>query len=215
MSTKTKVTIFIDGKELLVPAGERILWAALENDIYIPNLCAAKDIKRPPASCRLCLVEVEGKGRPVTSCTEKAADGMVISTRSERVDRLVKTAFELILADHDLNCKECPANKNCELQKIAGERGLKLRQKRFNGPARTADIDDSPETFAMNPNRCVLCGQCVRADREIAKVGAIGFSNRSSSRKISTFLNKNLANSPCTECGECVEACPVGALYYK
>ncbi|UMZ74144.1 2Fe-2S iron-sulfur cluster-binding protein [Natranaerofaba carboxydovora] len=213
--SKNTVTISIDEKKLKVPEGEKILWAALENDIYIPNLCAIKDLKKPAASCRLCYVEVEGKDEPVTACSEKVTDGMIIKTRSDKVDRLVKTAFELLIADHDLNCGKCPKNKNCELQKISKERGLKLKQKRFRDSEKEAEIDDSPKTFAMNPNRCVLCGRCIYADREIAKVGAIGFTERSLQRCISTFKNLPISESKCIECGECVKACPVGALYFK
>ena len=224
MSDKT-VNITIDDKTLEVPEGKKILWAALENDIYIPNLCAVKDIKRPPASCRLCFVEVEGKESPVTACTQKATEGMVIKTRSERLDRLVETAFNLLMSDHDLNCKECPKNRNCELQKIAKERGLKLKQKKFNDLQEVneeksscsckEEIDDSPKIFAINRKRCVLCGKCVYADRELAKIGAIGFSGRSIKRCVATFQDLPISETSCIECGKCVDMCPVGALYYK
>ncbi len=209
------VKIKIDDREIEARAGEKLLWAALENDIYIPHLCAIKEEKRPGASCRLCFVEIEGISQPVTSCTKPVEDGMVVKTRSSRVDRLVKTGFELLLSDHDLKCRECPANRNCALQKIAKERGLKLRQKRFKLIERNYELDDSPAEFAFNRNRCVLCGQCVWADREEAKIGAIGFTRRGIERVVTTFKDVPLAESICTECKLCVDACPVGALYYK
>ncbi len=210
-----KVTVIIDDLELKVAPGEKVLWAALENDIYIPHLCAIKDISSPPAGCRLCFVEVEGKDYPVTSCTQEVADGMVVHTRSSRVDQLVKTAFELLLSDHRLDCANCPKNGMCALQHIARERGLKLKHKRFTPLDRELEVDESTETFALDRSRCVLCGQCVRADREIAGAGVIGFSGRGISRSISTFGGRSLAESSCFECARCVEACPVGALYYK
>ncbi len=209
------VTVTIDGREIKAGAGEKLLWVALGNGIYIPHLCAIKNEERPNASCRLCFVEIEGYSHPVTSCTMTVKDGMNVKTRSEKVDRLVRTAFELILSDHNLNCRECPANRACELQKIAKERKLKLKHDRFNLIEREFEIDESPEKFAFDRSRCVLCGQCVWADREKAKVGAIGFSNRGINRVVTTFKEVPLAESICTECLLCVEACPVGALFYK
>ena len=209
------VTLTIDDQELKVPRGEKILWAALENQIYIPHLCSIKEISRPPASCRLCFVEIEGYQDPVTSCTREVSDGMVVYTRSSRVDRLVKTAFELLLSDHRLKCSECPKNRNCALQRIARERKLKLNHKSFPLLKREIYPDESPAGFTRDPGRCVLCGKCVWADREIAGVGALGFSGRGIERSVATFQNQPLAESSCTECGECVEICPTGALYFK
>lgn len=209
------VIFTIDDQEIKARAGEKVLWAALDNDIYIPHLCAIKEESRPNASCRLCFVEIEGSSHPVTSCTRPVEEGMVIKTRSPRVDRLVKTAFELILSDHNLKCRECPANRNCALQTIAKKRGIKLRYDRFKPIVREFELDDSPAEFAFDRSRCVLCGQCIWADREVAKVGAIGFTNRGINRIVTTFKDLPLAESICTECKLCVDACPVGALYYK
>lgn len=209
------VTLSIDDRKIKARAGDKLLWVALENDIYIPHLCAIREEIRPNAGCRLCFVEIEGVPRPVTSCTRPVEKDMVVRTRSPRVDRLVKTAFELILSDHNLKCRECPANRNCALQTIAKKRGIKLRQDRFNPIVREFELDDSPAVFAFDRSRCVLCGQCIWADREEAKVGAIGFANRGINRVVTTFRDLPLAESICTECTLCVDACPVGALYYK
>jgi len=207
--------IEIDGKSIPCGKGERLLWVALENDIFIPHLCAIKDETRPNASCRLCFVEVDGYHHPVISCTTLVEDGMVVRTRSERVDRLVKTAFELLLSDHNLKCSSCPANRACALQEIAKKRGLKLQHSRFQKIGKEFVVDESPDDFAFDRTRCVLCGQCVWADRELARVGAIGYAQRGMKRVVTTFKNLPLAESICTQCMLCVEACPVGALYYK
>ncbi len=210
-----KVSLTIDERTIAVDAGIRLLWAALDNDIYIPHLCAVREEKRPNASCRLCFVEIEGASRPVASCSKVVEEGMVVKTRSDRVDRLVKTAFELLLSDHDLNCRSCPANRHCALQQIAKKRGIKLKQDRFKPVERSYTLDDSPQEFAFDRGRCVRCGRCVWADRFEAEVGAIGFTNRGIDRIVSTFNDLPLADSICTQCKLCVEACPVGALFYK
>ena len=210
-----KVTLFIDDKEIKAEKGEKVLWAALSNDIFIPNLCAIKEEKRPSASCRLCFVEVEGRSAPVTSCNLSVKEGMKIKTRSPRIDRLVKTAFELLISDHEVKCASCPAKKSCNLITIAKERGLKLKQKRFKNLEREKTVDDSAETFTLDRYKCVLCGRCVWTDREKAKAGVLGFTQRGLNRKISTYLDQNLSDSKCTKCAECVEVCPVGALFFK
>ncbi|MFZ5640258.1 MAG: 2Fe-2S iron-sulfur cluster-binding protein [Bacillota bacterium] len=210
-----QVTITIDNRQLTVPEGQMLLWAAIENGIYIPHLCGIKDADKPAASCRLCFVEVDGVLNPVTSCTLPVTEGMVVRTRSKRVDRLVQSAFELLLSNHRLGCAKCAKNGSCELQKIAKERGLKLKLTRLRPLVQEAPADGSPQDFSYDPTRCVLCGQCIWVDQQEVKVGAIGFVRRGMSRKVSTFGEASLAESRCTQCGECVKVCPVGALTFK
>lgn len=212
----SKVNITIDGEQYQVPAGETLLWAALDCGVYIPHLCSIREKERSDASCRLCFVEIEGIPGPVTSCTQEVREGMVVKTRTPLVDRLVQTGFELLLSDHKLRCGKCPKNRQCELQKIAKERKLKLKLTRLRSLlTEEQQVDDSAKTFIYDPNRCVLCGQCIWVDHHQVEVGAIGFINRGFDRKMGTFGDVRLAESICTQCGECVKVCPVGALVFK
>lgn len=215
MKMSRKVTITIDDRQLTVPEGEKLLWAALDNGLYIPHLCGFPESERPAAGCRLCFVEVEGHPNPVTACTEPAVEGMVVMTRSPRVDKLVRTAFELIISNHRLDCANCAKNGDCELQRIAKARKLKLKLTRLRQLVKETPVDDSPQSFSYDASRCVLCGRCVWVDHNKAKVGAIGFIRRGISRKVSTFGEVCLTDSRCTQCGECVKVCPVGALTFK
>jgi len=210
-----QVTITIDDKELTVTEGQKLLWAALDNGVYIPHLCGIKEADRPAASCRLCFVEVDGYLNPVTSCTVPVKEGMVVRTRSQRVDRLVRSGFELLLSNHRLGCAKCAKNGKCALQKIAKERGLKLKLTRLRPLLQELPVDDSPQSFSYDAGRCVHCGRCVWVDQRQVKVGAIGFVRRGMNRKVSTFGEVKLAESICTQCGECVKVCPVGALIVK
>lgn len=212
MSQKVKITI--DGKTIETSSGEKILWAALDSGIYIPHLCSIRENHSPFASCRLCFVEIEGCPRPVTACTERAAGGMVISTRSERVDRLVRTGFEMIMSNHRTNCAACPKNRNCALQTIARERGLKLKPARLQKLDRDLPVDDSAEKIQYDPNKCVLCGRCVWTCRNVGS-GTLGFARRGFDRMVTTFLGAPLGESGCNGCAACASACPVGSLAIK
>ncbi len=211
----SKVTITIDGKTVTANEGEKLLWAALDNGIYIPHLCAIREAHEPAASCRLCFVEIEGHARPVTACTETVREGMAVRTRSLRVDRLVKTAFELLLSTHRLDCARCPKNRACALQQIARERKLKLKNTRLPDFIKNLPVDESHPLIGYDPKKCVLCGRCVRVCRDCTGLGVLGFAYRGFERRVTTFENAPLAESRCTGCGECVNACPVGALYFK
>jgi formate dehydrogenase major subunit/NADH-quinone oxidoreductase subunit G len=205
----------IDGKQIKAKEGETILWAALENGIYIPNLCAIREKMQPSASCRLCFVEVEGENEPVISCTEPVREGIVVNTRGKNALRLARTAAELILASHPVDCGHCLKNRSCELQKIAKHLGIKLKTKRFRKLERNLPIDESSPLFIYDPNKCVLCGRCVWVCRERLGIGAIGFTRRGFKRMVSTFQDKPIGESICNQCGECVKVCPVGSLTFK
>ena len=118
------VSITIDGNQVTAHEGDKLLWVALDNSIYIPNLCAIKETEEPAASCRLCFVEIEGYNGPVTACTEPVREGMVVNTQGPKARRLARTALELILASHPVDCSHCAANGRCELQRIAAHLGV-------------------------------------------------------------------------------------------
>ena len=209
------VFLTIDGKKIKAAEGDNILFAALENGIYIPNLCAVREKLEPSASCRLCFVEVEGEDEPVTACTQPVKEGMVAHTRGKIAQRLARTAAELILASHPVDCGHCMKNRSCELQIIAKHLGIKLKSKRLRRLERNLPIDDSLSIFTFDPNKCVLCGKCVWVCQEQLGIGAIGFTRRGFKRVVSTYQDTPLAESRCIECGECVKVCPVGALTFK
>ena len=210
-----EVSLTINGKKIVAEKGEKLLWAALDNGIFIPHLCAMPENLLPFAGCRLCFVEIEGRKDPVTSCTEEVADGMVVNTRTEPVLHLIRTAFELIMSRHPIICKECPANKKCALQEIAREMGFKLKPKRIPQILPELSVDDSHPLFTYNPNLCVLCGRCVYICNEVIKAATLDFSLRGFETQVGTFWNKPLADSRCNSCLRCIEACPVGALSMK
>jgi bidirectional [NiFe] hydrogenase diaphorase subunit len=210
----TEVNIFIDEIPVKAREGDKILWAALDAGIYIPHMCAIREAKIPLASCRLCFVEIEGYPRPVPSCAETVKEGMKIKTRSPKVDRLVKSAFDLLLSVHRLDCRDCPANKNCVLQDIAKKMRFPLKQKTHRKIEPDMPVDESRADFGFNPNHCVLCGKCVWVCNDKVKCGVFDFAKRGLSMVVSTFDGRPLAEQDsCNGCLECVKACPVGALY--
>ena len=210
-----EVSLIIDGKTITAKEGERILWAALKNDIYIPNLCAIQEKAQPTASCRLCFVEVKGENDPVVACAEPVQEGMVVNTQGKNALRLARTSAELILASHPVDCGHCLKNRSCELQKIARHLGIKLTTKRFRKLQRNLPLDESSSLFTYDPNKCVLCGKCIWVCREKLGIGAIGFTKRGFKRMVSTFLDKPLGESACSQCAECIKVCPVGALTFN
>jgi len=209
-----KVTLTIDCQEVSADPGANILEAALDNDIYIPHLCFHPDLKAVGV-CRLCMVEVEGRGMTV-SCMTPVAENMVVRTDSERISRVRRMATELLLVNHHLDCHSCASNSRCELQRVANYVGVDTeRLERMRKPAEAPPVDDSNPFFTRDLAKCILCGICVRTCDEILGVGAIDFGFRGFDTTISTFGNQPLKESRCVSCGECVARCPVGALTPK
>lgn len=208
------VNLTIDGIPVQAKKGEKILFAALDAGIYIPNLCAIRGV-RPHAGCRLCFVEIQDRPAPVTACTETVAEGIVVRTEGRRVRRLQRTAAELLIASHHVDCKSCPKNRHCELQKIASFLGVKLKPKRFRVKYRALPIDTSHPNIIIDPNKCVLCGKCIWACVEQRGIGAINYAFRGDRTIISPFGGDRLVDTRCDGCGLCAEVCPVGAIVTK
>lgn len=208
------VTLTIDGVGVKVEEATKILWAALDNGIYIPHLCAIREANPPHAGCRLCLVEIEGRHELVTACSEPVVEGMVVKSDTSWANQVRRTAFQLILSNHPIICSECFRNGNCELQELAPRLGVKLRQRRFRTLPRNYPVDDSHPLFIYNPNLCVLCGKCVWVCAQRGN-GSLNFAFRGMETVVSTFAGIPLKNAVCNYCAQCVATCPVGALVPK
>ena len=209
------VTLTIDGRRVEAPKGVTVLEAALSAGIYVPTLCYDSDLK-PYGACRLCIVEIEGMRGLVTSCTTTATDGMVVHTETPKVNETRRVTFELIMANHQGDCLTCAKSQTCELQQVARYLGVEQEHfDRLRKSGRVLPVDKSHPAFDRDPNKCILCGRCVRACQEIACVGAIDLAFRGYDAKVSTFGDKPILESICESCGECVARCPTGALVPK
>jgi bidirectional [NiFe] hydrogenase diaphorase subunit len=206
--------IHINNIEIKTKSGNNLLWTALDNGFYIPNLCAINMAKTPIASCRLCFVEIKGIKSPVTSCTQAVYDGMEVQLDTDRVKRIRHTALELLLSHHHLDCANCIKNKNCELQNIAIKLKIPLKTRRFKHIERDLPVDNSHPSFYYDPNRCILCGKCINACYEKGE-GSLNFSKRGIDTVVSTFYNDALDSILCNNCLECVKVCPVASLVAK
>jgi predicted molibdopterin-dependent oxidoreductase YjgC len=206
-----QMQLTIDGHEVAVETGSTILDAVRAAGIYIPTLCADDDLE-PYGACRLCLVEVEGQRRPILpSCTTPASEGMVVRTSSPLIDKLRRNIVALMLSDHPSDCLSCPQNNRCELQQVAAYLGL--RDLPFAGEKHSLPLDDSNPFYVRDLERCILCGRCVRTCDEIQNRRAIHYAYRGFATKIATELDRDVRESTCEFCGQCVSKCPVGALY--
>lgn len=208
------VSFTVDDRELRAPAGTMLLPVCLENDIYIPNLCFIDGMTDPPASCRLCLVEVEGQAAPQASCRLPVAAGMVVRTDSDELLRLRQLAFRLLVSTNDGRCHLCVANHRCELQKIAKFLHQPLRTKRLRHLDRDYPvvIEDHPY-LVYEPKKCVLCGRCVHVCSQLSQGFKLAFSGRGLDTVVSFFgCREDPATAACADCLACASACPVGAL---
>ena len=207
-----EVKIVIDGKEILAETSETILTVAKRNGIDIPTLCFLKGVNEP-ASCRVCVVEVEGMPKLVTSCSTKVRDGMVIKTNSGRVLKARKMAMELLLSNHNKNCLSCPKNLKCDFQKLTEKFGCDVN--RYAGDTSHNIVDDSNHAIIRDDSKCILCGKCVAVCSKRQGCSAITKINRGFNTKIGTSFDKPMQESTCVGCGQCVLVCPTGALTQK
>ncbi len=189
--------------------GETILSAARRMGLNIPTLCHMEGLP-PTGACRVCLVEDVKTGRLIPSCSFPVSEGMDIATHSSQVVAARKTIIELLLASHPDDCLYCASNGTCELQKYAQELGV--RQRSYSGDRNRIDLDMSSPSIIRDPEKCILCGRCVRVCSEVQGVSAIDFAGRGSNAQVSCAFDEGLNVSSCVNCGQCVMVCPTGAL---
>ena len=209
------IKLIVDNKEIETKEGLTVLQACLDNEIYIPNLCYLKEMDNPPGSCRLCLVEIGEYNQPITSCTVKVKEGMVVRTDTEHIRRLQRTAFELLLSVHHVDCRNCPANKKCELQRISKFLHFGLKLKRVEQLEREVKVEQDHPFLEYVSNRCVLCGKCVFVCQKKNGKAMLSFAKRGLDTVISFFGEEDKASTICKECYACAEICPVAALIKK
>ena len=212
---KKTVSIEIDGKPMSVQADISVMRAAREVGVDVPKLCATDSLKSF-GSCRLCVVEIEGKKGFPASCTTIVEEGMKIRTQTEKVAKLRRNVMELYISDHPLDCLTCSANGDCELQDMAGAVGLRDVRYGLDGKNHlNTVIDDSNPYFSFDASKCIVCSRCVRACDEIQGTFALTIEGRGFDSKVSASISESFMDSECVSCGACVQACPTATLMEK
>lgn len=207
-----KVTLKINNVSVTVDEGTRILDAAKQAGFNIPTLCYLKDISNE-GSCRVCVVEVKGARSLVASCSAVVAEGMEVYTNTPKVMQSRKTTIELIMSNHEKKCLSCIRSGQCELQELSNEYGCDASA--YEGTSGKYDIDSSNPYLVRDNNKCILCRRCVAVCNKVQEVGVIGPNNRGFSTHIGCAFERPLSEVPCVACGQCINVCPVGALYEK
>ena len=209
------VSIEIDGLPTTVKAGTTILRAARESGVDVPKLCSTDSLK-PFGSCRLCLVEVEGRKGYPASCTTPVEAGMKIRTQTDALSKIRRNVMELYISDHPLDCLTCSANGDCELQDMAGAVGLRDVRYGFDGDNHLdAGVDTSNPYFQFDGSKCIVCSRCVRACDEVQGTFALTIEGRGFESRVSAGMNEDFLDSECVSCGACVQACPTATLMEK
>lgn len=213
-SSETQVTLNIDGAEVTVPAGTSIMHAAQLAGVTVPKLCATDSLE-PFGSCRLCLVEIEGRRGMPASCTTPVAEGIKVKTQTSKLADVRRGVMELYISDHPLDCLTCSANGDCELQDMAGAVGLREVRYGYEGENHLkAQKDETNPYFTFDPSKCIVCSRCVRACEETQGTFALTIDGRGFDSKVSAG-NKDFMDSECVSCGACVQACPTATLMEK
>ncbi len=210
-----KINLTIDGRTVTVYEGATVLEAIEKAGRYVPTLCYDPVLK-PFGACRLCIVQIEGMRGLPTSCTTPAQDGMKVYTETKEIQRVRRMIVELMIINHPFDCLLCNKSQNCELLKVARYVGVDQRSiERLRRTTKKREPDRSNPAFDFEPDKCILCGKCVRRCEEMVGVGAIDFCHRGDETVIRPFGEKSIVQSVCQSCGECVEHCPTGALLPK
>ena len=207
-----RINLTIDDQKVTVPEGTTILQAAKQAGIDIPTLCFLKDINEV-GDCRMCIVEVEGRKGFATSCIQKVEEGMVVHTHTPNVLEARHVILDLIISNHSKDCLTCTRSGNCELQVLATK--FNVLNIEFEGERTEHKIDDLSPSIVRDFNKCILCRRCVAACKNVQEIGAIDCINRGFESCISTVGDHSLNDVNCTFCGQCIEACPTGALHEK
>ena len=205
--------MIINGKECEFTNEANILEVIRKNGFNVPTFCYRPDLKDTFGACRMCVVEVEGRGVQ-SSCTMPPQDGLVIHTNTAKVRRIRKTVLELLLANHDRECTTCNKSGSCELQKYSEEYGIKDVSK-YVQKKELRPLDESSPSIVRDLNKCILCGACVRACDQYQGLQVLGFANRGANTVVQPMAGRMLATSECVYCGQCVAVCPTGALTIK
>ncbi|CAN1500379.1 MAG: formate dehydrogenase subunit alpha [Sulfuritalea sp.] len=209
-----QVTLIIDDREITVPEGTSIMRASIMAGINVPKLCATDSLE-PFGSCRLCLVEIEGRRGYPASCTTPVAEGLKVHTQSPKLADIRRGTMELYISDHPLDCLTCATNGDCELQDMAGAVGLREVRYGYEGENHLkAEKDESNPYFTFDPSKCIVCSRCVRACEETQGTFALTISGRGFESKVASGIN-NFLDSECVSCGACVQACPTATLIEK
>lgn len=206
------VTLTIDEQQITVPEGTTILEASEKLGIRIPTLCHDPRLAISGA-CRICSVEVDGQKNLITACSYPVTQGMKVITNTRRIREARKTIIELLLANHPFECLVCERNNNCELQDLAIEYGI--REAKWQGERREIEMDLSSTSIVRNPDKCILCGKCVKVCKDIQTVYALDFTKRGFNTVVSTSFSHQLKDTICVGCGQCLLACPTAAISDK
>jgi NADH-quinone oxidoreductase subunit G len=206
------ITLTIDGEKVTVPEGTTILDAARQININIPRLCYLQGLE-PHGACGVCVVDVEGERSITRSCVRPVQEDMIVHTNTPALRNIRKMLVELILANHPAECFICERSENCELKALASELGVK--DIRFDPKKPQRRLDETSPAVVRNPNKCILCGRCVRVCHAVQSVGALEFANRGAELIVTTGMKMGLGNVTCVNCGQCIHVCPVAAIAEK